>query len=160
MKMVLTIMALAVVLIAPSGYVQLAGAGMMGGSGGGGMMGGSGGGGMMGGSGGGGTMGGGSGGGGMMGGNDRGMGDQDMQGMGAITQMMKRVSESMQWVADIMARDRGPGNSQEMSEITREISRHLMDVTRMLQGGDASMDEMQRLDQRMTRTEKRLESLY
>lgn len=102
--------------------------------------------------------------GGMMSGQQSQMGQSGMmmqdQGMsGGMMQMMNKMGNMMQRMSGMMGEGLGPEDMKKISEITRDMSTQMMDMSNMFQTGEASQKDMQRLQQRMMETEKRLNML-
>jgi hypothetical protein len=95
-------------------------------------------------------------GGGMMGGQQ---GEMMMQGegmMGGMMQMMNQMAGMMQSISGMMREGMSAEEMRKMSEITRDMSMQMTDMSRMMGRGDVSQQEILGLEQRMMDTENRL----
>lgn len=96
-------------------------------------------------------------GGGMM---DEGRGDlmqgRDMTGM---VQLMGQMARMMQHVSSIIRNDLSPGDMQELSEITDEMSDQISEMSRLMETDYYDPGEIRDLQWRMRDTEDRLRAM-
>jgi len=86
-------------------------------------------------------------------------GQQGQMGQGGMMQMMSQMGDIMQRASALMTGDMKLEDMKEISEITREMSKQMMDMSNMLRKGGASQKDMQILKQRMMETGKRLNKM-
>jgi hypothetical protein len=78
--------------------------------------------------------------------------DGMMQNMDQMTGMMKRMTGMMGQSID-------EAKMRKMSDIMKDVSEHMMDMSKMMKKGSASQTEMQGLHQQMTETQKRFDMM-
>ncbi len=69
--------------------------------------------------------------------------------------MMNHMGSMMQRMTGVMEQGMNTEHMKSMSEITRDMSTHMMDMSNMLKRGEASHEDMQKLHQRIMETGKR-----
>ena len=92
-------------------------------------------------------------GGGMMG------GQQEMGQGGMMMQVTNQMGSMMQKMSGLLGKSMGPEDTTRMSEIMRDISKQMMDMSNIMQSGNISRDEMQMLQQEMMETEKKFDMM-
>ncbi len=73
-----------------------------------------------------------------------------------MTQTTLKMGNMMHKMSDMMGKDMGPENATKMSAIMKDMSRDMMDMSNMMKSGKISHEDMNKLQQRMMETEKRL----
>ncbi len=97
-------------------------------------------------------------GGGMMSGGMMG-GQQEMGQGGMMMQATNQIGSMMQRMSGMLGKSMGPEDTTRMSEIMRDMSKQMMDMSNIMQSGNISRDEMQMLQQKMMETEKKFDMM-
>ncbi len=74
---------------------------------------------------------------------------------GSMMPMMNHMGSMMQRITGFMEKGMGTEQMKGMSEIARDMSTHMMDMSNMLKRGEASHEDMHKLHQRIMETEKK-----
>jgi hypothetical protein len=73
--------------------------------------------------------------------------------------MMHQMGNMMQMMSGMMAEGMSPANMMKMSEIVKDMSRQMMDMSNMIRSGSVSKENMEMLQRKMTETNKSLEMM-